>query len=247
MREVKRRTSFGLRQLRLATGLVLFLYISTHLINHALGLFGLGLAERVLVVAKSVWYSVPGTIVLYGAAAIHVSLALRTIYLRPHWRLPLVEYIRLGAGFTLPLLLIGHVVVTRLAFALHVADPHYAPIVANLVKSGTEGWQLALLAPGWVHGCLGLWLSVAHHKPGRALRWGFNALVVLVPCLAAAGFLNMRAEIALQLPTMPAGPSDAARMDLELWRKTLLGIYLFLVAAALALGPVRRSLRLRAS
>ena len=108
--------------------------------------------DLAVALAKTAWYSVPGTVLLYGAVACHLILALRTIYTRQHWRLPLIEYVRLGAGFSLPLLLIGHVVTTRLGFSLHGADPRYASVVASLVLSGNEGWQLALLAPGWLHG-----------------------------------------------------------------------------------------------
>jgi adenylate cyclase len=241
-----RKTGFGLRELRLLSGLVLFFYISTHLLNHALGLLGLDVAERALAIAKSVWYSAPGTVVLYGAAAVHVLLALRTVYMRQHWRLPLVEYVRLGAGFSLPLLLIGHVVVTRLAFALHAADPHYAPVVSSLIRSGSEGWQLALLAPGWVHGCLGLWLSITRHKPAPMLRFAFIVAATLIPCIAAAGFLSMRSEIAaLPPPTIAAAPTasgSAPRVDLELWRHSLLAAYLLCVIGAFVAGPVRRSL-----
>jgi adenylate cyclase len=82
---------FRSRELRLLSGSVLFCYIFTHLLNHSLGLVSLNAAERALVIAKSVWYSVPGTAALYGAATIHVLLALRTIYLRQHWRLPLID------------------------------------------------------------------------------------------------------------------------------------------------------------
>jgi adenylate cyclase len=139
-----------IRRLRLASGIVLFVYIFSHLLNHALGLISLNLAERVLSVAKAVWYSVPGTLLLYGAAAVSF-LALRTVYARPHWRLPLIEYVRLGAGFSLPLLLIGHVVTTRLAFAMDFGNPRYASVVQTLMSSGNEGWQLALLAPA---GCM---------------------------------------------------------------------------------------------
>jgi adenylate cyclase len=233
------------RELRLLTGLVLFGYIFTHLANHALGLVGLSVAERFLEFAKSVWYSLPGTIILYGAAAAHVLLALRTVYLRPHWRLPLIEYIRLAAGFSLPLLLIGHVVTTRLAFSLHGADPKYSSVIASLVASGNEGWQLALLAPGWLHGCLGIWLSLARINPSREARWAYFVVAAVIPCLAAAGFLTMRIELSALASTAPSpgfAPVDASTRELlNAWRKTILAAYLFLVGGAFLAGPVRRA------
>jgi adenylate cyclase len=233
------------RELRLLTGLVLFSYIFTHLANHAMGLVGLRAAERFLEFAKGVWYSPPGTIILYGAAAAHVLLALRTVYLRQHWRLPLIEYIRLAAGFSLPLLLIGHVVTTRLAFSLYGADPRYASVVASLAASGNEGWQLALLAPGWLHGCLGIWLSLARMNPSREARWTYFAAAALIPCLAAAGFLTMRIELSTlpsATPSLGFVPVEiSARESLNAWRRTILAAYLFLAGGAFLAGPIRRA------
>jgi adenylate cyclase len=233
------------RRLRLASGIVLFIYISSHLANHALGLISLKLAERVLALAKDVWYSFPGTLLLYGAAVAHVFLALRTVYVRQHWRLPLIEYVRLGAGFSLPLLLIGHVVTTRLAFAMDLGNPRYASVVQSLMSSGNEGWQLALLAPGWVHGCLGLWLSFVRYPSIRRFRWGFVLIMALVPCLAAAGFLSMRAEVAIQTTSATAAQLGGAGVsnNLVFWRKFLTFTYLSAVGCALLAGPIRRAIR----
>ncbi len=137
----------AIRRLRLGSGLVLFAYILSHLINHSLGIISLDHAEAGLRLAVKVWHSLPGTVLLYGAAAVHFLLALRTLALRRHWRLPLIEVVRLASGLTLPLLLIGHVMATRMAQALFDTPVSYGRTVANLAASGAEGWQLALLAP----------------------------------------------------------------------------------------------------
>ena len=60
----------------MASGLVLFTYIGAHLLNHALGLISLGAAEAGMEYAVEVWYSLPGTILLYGAFATHFMMAL---------------------------------------------------------------------------------------------------------------------------------------------------------------------------
>src|SRR5678816_1000018 len=95
------------RRLRLASGLILLTYITLHLTNHALGLWSLELAERALSWSILLWQSIPGTLLLYGSAGVHFALALRTIYQRRSWQLPVTEWVRLWAGFSLPLLLIG--------------------------------------------------------------------------------------------------------------------------------------------
>ena len=96
------------RNLRMASGLVLFTYITAHLLNHALGLISLNTAEEALGYAEEIWGSLPGTVLLYGAAVVHFLLALWAIYERRTFRLPPAELLRIALGFTLPLILINH-------------------------------------------------------------------------------------------------------------------------------------------
>ncbi|HCB1864311.1 TPA: hypothetical protein MYQ25_005405 [Citrobacter amalonaticus] len=80
--------SFSTRQVRLASGLVLFSFVATHLANHALGLVSLGAMEAGRSVFLAIWRSMPGTFALYGAFVVHFALALRAIYSRRAWRMP---------------------------------------------------------------------------------------------------------------------------------------------------------------
>ena len=89
-------TSTMRRSLRLASGLVLFTYITAHLINHALGLVSLKTAEAALEFAVEVWSSPLGTVLLYGAFAIHFVLALWSVYERRTFRLPPLELLRIA-------------------------------------------------------------------------------------------------------------------------------------------------------
>src|SRR4029077_1262639 len=120
------------RSLRLVSGLVLFTYITAHLVNHALGLISLKTAEAGLEFAMEVWSSWPGTVLLYGAFAIHFVLALWAVYERRTFRLPPVELLRIALGFTLPVMLIGHAAATRLAYELYGLPSDYAHVVTNL-------------------------------------------------------------------------------------------------------------------
>jgi len=51
-----------------------------------------------------------------------------------------------------------------------------------------------LLAPGWLHGCLGLWISLRQFHAMQRMRYWLVALVVVIPVLAAAGFIRMAVE-----------------------------------------------------
>jgi adenylate cyclase len=224
------------RQLRLASGLVMLSYLSLHLLSHMLGLVSLALAEQALRWGVWLWHGWPGTLLLYGALALHFSLALRTIYQRRNWQLPLVEWLRLWAGFSLPALLMGHAVGTRVAASVYGLDPSYERVVDGLVRSGSEGWQIALLAPGWLHGCLGLWLSLRSRPLARRLRPLLLALVIAVPLLSAAGFWRMSREVEAHPPGNHLASDDPRPHALQYWRQSLMAAYLALVAGTFMAG-----------
>jgi adenylate cyclase len=236
-----------LRRLQLGSGLVMLLYIFLHLINHALGMWSLELAERGLSLAMQLWHSMPGTILLYGSAALHFALAMRTVYGRRHWTLSPTEWVRLWAGFSLPLLLIRHAVMTRVAASFYGFDPSYERIVISLITSGTQGLQLGLLAPGWMHGCLGLWLRLQHHAMVRRAKPVLVALFVLLPLLSAAGFVQMARDVAMAHPMLPALDPKllAHQVSLNAWRHNLDVIYLSLIIGAFLIGRLRNRLERR--
>ena len=90
------------RDLRLASGLVLFFYVGVHLGDHALGLVSLGVAEHGLRFAVGFWHSLPGTVLLYGAAAIHIGLAFLALYERRTLRMPPMQALRIALGLWMP-------------------------------------------------------------------------------------------------------------------------------------------------
>jgi adenylate cyclase len=226
-----------IRRIRLLTGLVMFAYLTQHLLNHALGVVSLPVAEGALSLAIVFWRNPAATVVLYGAAATHFALALWTLYSRREWRLPLIEIVRLAAGFSFPLLLIGHAVTTRLGHELFDLRPSYTSTLASLAAAGSEGMQLALLAPGWLHGCLGLWITLRRFEAMQRAKPLLVALVVLVPLMAAFGFWRMSVDVAALGPPPAVGPEALERrMMLLAWKDRLTTAYLAAIATAFLLG-----------
>jgi adenylate cyclase len=233
------------RDLRLATGLVLFTYLAAHLANHALGLVSLDAAEIGLRVAVAVWHSVPGTVLLYSAAVTHLALAMRAVHERRTLRMPPVEALRIIMGFTMPLLLIGHFATARVGFELYGLQADYHRIVWALWTSGTEGRQLALLAPGWVHGCLGINFAFGRRPLYQRLRPVLFGAALLLPVLAALGFVAMGRELAI----LGADPAwvDAhvsmmnadQRIALVRIRDSLLGTYFGVIGLVFAARALR--------
>src|SRR5262249_4117749 len=233
------------RNLRLASGLVLFTYITAHLANHALGLVSLDTAETALRLAVAVWQSWPGTVLLYGAAAVHFLLALWAVYERRTFRLPAGELLRIALGFTLPILLIGHAATTRLAYELYGLSPDYTRVGANLWVSDSQGRQLRLLAPGWLHGCMGLHYAFSHRPFYRRMRFALFAAALLLPVLSALGFVAMGRELA-ESPDAAAAAFDyfspthaAQRIAIAQWRDGILAAYFAIIAVAFGGRPFR--------
>ena len=195
------------RDLRLASGLVLFTYVTLHLSCHALGLVSIDLAERALRLTVMLWHSPPGTLLLYGAAGVHVSLALLAVYERRTLRMPPLQALRIALGLTMPIALIGHFVATRYAFERFALPAEYSRVVAGLWASGASGLSLGLLAPGWIHGCLGLRFAFGHRRTWQRLKPLLFAVALLLPVLAGVGFVTMgRALEAQRLARTP--PAD---------------------------------------
>jgi hypothetical protein len=236
----------ALQRLQLCSGVVLWLYVSIHLVNHALGIWSLDIAERGLTLAIRLWQSLPGTILLYGAAGLHFALALRTIYSRRHWSLPPTEWLRLWAGLSLPVLLIRHAVGTRIAASFYGFEPNYERVIVSLLVSGTQGLQVALLAPGWVHGCLGLWFHLRRYAPLRRAKLALLAVLILMPVLSAAGFVQMARAI-VPGNTVLAPALIEHRAALDNWRRSLLTGYLSLIATAFAASQLRNRIFKRGS
>ncbi len=70
------------RKLRLVTGLTLFTYVTTHLLNHSLGNISIPAMEAGMVVQKWIWQGVAGTAALYFALSAHYLLGLWAFYER---------------------------------------------------------------------------------------------------------------------------------------------------------------------
>lgn len=222
----------------------MFTYIGLHLANHALGLVSVTAAERALDLAVRVWHSMPGTILLYGAAAVHVTLALVAIYRRRTLRMPPLEMLRIALGLGIPILVIGHVVATRIAWEAYRLSPEYSRVVWSLWVSDGEGRQLALLVPGWLHGCLGINFAFGRRPWYPRLRPALFAIALLLPVLGALGFLAMGKELALDTASRAfldgnVEVPEATRLALARLRDGALAAWFGLIALVFAAREVR--------
>jgi adenylate cyclase len=188
------------RNLRLTTGLILFAYVSTHLLNHALGLVSLSAMESGQWWFKALWRNALGTAALYGALVVHVALALTALYRRHHLRMPAWEATQTALGLVIPVLLFSHIIGTRLAAEMYSVNDAYSRVVLILWAMNPQAGarQLLVTAIAWTHGCMGLhfWLRLRPWYP--RVSPAFFAVAVLLPVLAALGFVTAGREAAAQ-------------------------------------------------
>jgi adenylate cyclase len=185
-----RLRGIGVRQVRLACGLVMFAYIFSHFFNHALGNLSYDVME-VWLRFHVWWWRIPVVnFTLYAAATTHFLLGLWALYQRRHFRYTLAEVTQLLLGLSIPLLLASHFGIVRVGGLLFGRDPpmYAAPLLAYWVtRPYMVGVQFLLLTVAWAHACIGLyfWLRL---KP--FFRWAapfLLAIAVLLPPLAVTG------------------------------------------------------------
>ena len=236
----------------MGSGLILFFYITAHLVNHALGLVSLQTAEAGMSIAVEVWYSLPGTVLLYGAVAVHFVMALVAVYERRTFRLPPLELIRIALGFSMPVLLIGHV--ARDAACLRPLRALVGLHARGRQSLGVGTARLAIGADG---------AGLASRLPRAALCVQPAAAVPAVPAgpvchrAAAAGPLGARiyrdgtrgcgephrgrgvAELSEPRPT----PRSAWRS--AQWKDSLLNWYFTIILAAFVAREIRNLIERR--
>ena len=187
-----------IRRLRLTSGLVMLAYVTTHFVNHSLGLVSVQLMDRALQVIYHYWASPLGGVILYGAFAIHYCLALWALWLRRSLKMPFAEAAQLVLGFSIPFLLVEHVLQTRVADTFYGAHYGYYVSVLYLYFVADPlrgGLQFTVLVIAWVHAMIGLrfWLRL---KPWYE-RWQpiLYAFALLMPTFAILGFLEGGSDI----------------------------------------------------
>src|SRR5438067_7968755 len=235
-----------IRRLRLASGLVMLSYVTMHLLNHALGLISLAAMERTLHGVMALWTQWPMQLALYGGFTVHYALALWALWQRRSLGLRASEAAQLVLGFAIPLLLLRHVVNTRLANDFFDAgiDNYTFILWVYTVRSPWLGaLQLIVLVVAWSHATIGLhfWLRV---RPwyGRVRELALT-IAVLVPVLALLGLFETGRHVTALAAADPgwagrafaglARPNPQAVAELEEIIDALTWLFVALPAAVL--------------
>ena len=187
-----------IRRIRLVSGLIMFGFLISHFLNHALGLVSLDAAENAMWYLYRVYTSRLGSALLYGAFLAHFLLALYALWQRQSLRLGVSEAVQYSLGFLIPVLLTEHVLITRVGDTFFGGDFGYyrSLLTVYFHDAPSKGvLQGTVLIVAWVHGCIGLrfWLRL---KPWyEAAQPYLFAAALLIPVLALLGVLVAGKEV----------------------------------------------------
>ena len=251
----------AVRRARLGAAWVLLTYLVLHFLNHALGLVSLAAMESGRHWFLALWRSVPGTVALYGAVAVHALLALWLLYQRRTLRMPAWETAQYSLGLLLPALLANHVTATRIAWWQAGTDDRYARVLLVYWVLAPErgAWQALTLLLAWTHACIGLHYWLRFRPWYRRVETWLLVVALLLPAAALAGFVAGGREVmalartpgwteTLARETSPPGPAETAALTRG--RDGFLDVYVALLAAVVvarggrALWQRRHSVRI---
>src|ERR1700753_658772 len=190
----------GLRQVRLVCGLVLFSYLISHFLNHALGNISLDALAAGVYYHTLFWQFLPVAIIFYGSALSHSCLGFWALYQRRQFSWAALEPLQLVLGLSIPALVAFHAIGARLGQSLFAQEKLYPQeLYAFWVSHPFKGVQIALvLTIAWIHGCIGLYFLLRMKAFFKRAAPFLFAAAVLIPTLALLGFYQGgRAVVAL--------------------------------------------------
>ena len=200
-------------RLRLISGLIMLVFVISHLTAHWFLLISVEDAETVLTALMSPWHTLVGTGILVAAFVVHYSNALWSIYIRRSLRITGWELAQVALGLCIPFLLMLHVVGTGIADRVLGVDIHYVNVfIGQWLR---EPWhvplQMVALITVWIHACIGIhyWLRTKRWYP--TWRPALFIYGLLLPTLALAGYVSGGNQILRAADDDPDFVKTAAR------------------------------------
>lgn len=182
-------------RVRVVSGLILMLYLTAHIANLAVILISPAAFDAVQSARLWVVRSDVGTAIIAAALVSHVVLSLGKVVASRTLRMPLTDWVQIGLGLLIPVMLVDHLIYTRAAHEALGVNTFFG-YVTTLIWGTWDGWSQALLMViAWVHGAIGLhmWLRITAWWQ-RAIPW-LIGLAVVLPTLALTGYVTFARSI----------------------------------------------------
>jgi adenylate cyclase len=179
----------GMRQIRLASGLILFAYLVSHFLNHALGNISTEALAAGVYYHAAFWQFLPVAIAFYAAALVHTGLGIWALYERRQFHWKAIEPLQLVLGLSIPALVITHIAGVRFGQTLFGHEKLYPQVFfAYWIVWPLKMWLMfAVMIIAWVHGSIGLYFWLRMKAFYQRAAPFLLAAAVLVPTVAMLG------------------------------------------------------------
>lgn len=225
------------------SGFILFAFVLTHLLNHAVGIFGIEAMEQGQQWRWLIWKSWIGSVALYGAFLTHMTLSCMRILQRHTWRMSPDEAWQIASGLTIPLLATTHILQTRVAGSMYGVDESYHAVLAQIWPAAAFSQTLLVLVT-WIHGVIGIHHSVRYQRWYGRWRVVCLMVAVLIPTLALAGFVSSGREVDAKLGDVRTPPDQKAGLQMaKMMLDSGLGAFGIGLASLMGFAYMRRRAR----
>ena len=188
-------TTALLKRLRLYSGIILFFYALTHLLNHSINILSLETASYIKEnIFRAIWKSYVGSVLLYGSFIIHIPLGLLSIITRKSFRITLKEWLQILFIILALYVFVQHVAGTYILTRSFDSELPYSVLFsAMLMKpeeltASTVMFSLMTLFI-WVHGSIGMHTALTYKfKSYQSNFKKIMAVYIGVPILGIFGF-----------------------------------------------------------
>ncbi|MEM7439385.1 MAG: 2Fe-2S iron-sulfur cluster-binding protein [Pseudomonadota bacterium] len=196
----------------IVTGIFLYLFVTSHLVNLILGLISVELMDAARPWLSGMWSGPFTRNILMMSLMIHFFLALYSLYLRNTLRVSTYDAVQLGCGILIIPLLAPHVTGIAATEQLGAPTSYIYLLPYFWVDSPGDGLrQVILLTVVWLHGSIGIFTWLRAQEARRSILVVAYPVFVGVPILALLGYV----EAGLQVIPQDMGGSGAALAQVE--------------------------------
>ena len=238
------------RTLRIVTGIILFVFVSTHLLNMAFGLVSLEVLDAARFYFMLPWSNPVGFLLLAGSMLGHGLLGLWAVYWRNTLQMTRYDLLQTVSALLIIPLLASHVLGVTVAANMFNLEPSYQSVLTFFwVQAPIEGLrQVLVVTVTWIHGCAGLftWMRLKPWWP-KAAGVAYP-LAVIIPVSALLGFVEAGNEVVELAANAAGGASPSSTPSPEMMAKfqlyntimwSVIGGYLAMIAITLVARKVR--------
>ncbi|MBT6533230.1 MAG: 2Fe-2S iron-sulfur cluster binding domain-containing protein [Marinovum sp.] len=188
-----------IRRARMYSGLVIFLYVTVHLVNHSMGLISLevmeGLRQRVSAFNRNIVVS----LTLYGALLVHTLLGFHHLLTRRSFKMSAKDWTQLVTSFALPLVLLPHIFASGYTPRFKDAQTSYKVVLDGMLEDGGIYFMGLFVIFVWVHGIIGITSMIKFHPVYQKYKNAFLVVSWLLPILAVLGAVTASKELATDI------------------------------------------------